>query len=82
MVRTQIQLTESQARRLRARAREEGLSLAETIRRLVDKGLEEDRGDRAALYARAARAIGRFPDRGGATDLAEHHDDYLDEGYD
>ena len=81
MIRTQIQLTEAQARRLRARAREEGVSLAETIRRLVDRGLEEDVADRAALYARAARAIGRFPDQRGARDLAEHHDDYLDEGY-
>jgi hypothetical protein len=82
MIRTQIQLTEAQARRLRARAREEGLSLAETIRRFVDRGLEEERPDRADLYARAAGVVGRFPDRRGAKDLAGHHDDYLDEAFD
>lgn len=82
MVRTQIQLTETQARKLRAKAREEGLSLAETIRRFVDKGLEGEKSDRTVLYARAARAIGRFPDRKGARDLAARHDDYLDEALD
>jgi len=39
MVRTQIQLTDRQARQLRAQARERGLSLAEVIRRYVEKGL-------------------------------------------
>ncbi|MBI4476877.1 MAG: ribbon-helix-helix protein, CopG family, partial [Acidobacteria bacterium] len=42
MVRTQIQLTEQQARRLRAQARERGVSLAEMIRRCVEKGLAEE----------------------------------------
>ncbi|MCG6928598.1 MAG: ribbon-helix-helix protein, CopG family [Acidobacteria bacterium] len=82
MIRTQIQLTEEQARRLRARAREEGVSLAETIRRYVDRGLEGEKADRADLYARAARAIGRFVDRRGAKDLAARHDRYLDEAFD
>lgn len=39
MVRTQIQLTDQQARRVRAEARERGLSLAEMIRRYVERGL-------------------------------------------
>ena len=55
MVRTQIQLTEQQARRLRTQARERGLSLAEVIRRYVNKGLAEETPDRTALYDRAAR---------------------------
>ena len=54
MVRTQIQLTEQQARRLRAEARERGVSLAEIIRRYVEKGLSGEGPDRAALYERAA----------------------------
>lgn len=82
MIRTQIQLTEAQARKLRAKAKEEGLSLAETIRRFVDRGLEDEMSDRASLYGRAARAIGRFPDRRGARDLAARHDHYLDEAFD
>ena len=81
MVRTQIQLTEQQARRLRGEARERGLSLAEMIRRYVDKGLLEEAPDRAALYARAAGVIGRFRDRRGARDVSAKHDRYLDAAY-
>lgn len=81
VVRTQIQLTEHQARRLRAEARELGVSLAELIRRYVEKGLAEDGVDRAALYARAARVVGRFGDRDGAHDVSTAHDRYLDETF-
>lgn len=81
MVRTQIQLTDQQARRLRAEARERGLSLAEIIRRYVEKGLSEETPDRAALYGRAARMVGRFRDRRGARDVSSKHDRYLDEAF-
>ena len=81
MVRTQIQLTDQQARRLRAEARERGLSLAELIRRYVEKGLSEERPDRTALYDRAARVVGRFRDRRGARDVSGKHDRYLDEAF-
>ena len=81
MVRTQIQLTEQQARRLRAEARDRGVSLAEMIRRCVDKGLADEGTDRTALYARAARLIGRFPDRSGTRDVSGKHDRYLDEAF-
>jgi hypothetical protein len=81
MVRTQIQLTERQSRALRAKAREQGVSVAELIRRCIDTALEAEEPDRAALYARAARLEGRFPDRKGARDLSRRHDDYLDEAF-
>lgn len=81
MVRTQIQLTDQQARRLRAPARDRGLSLAEVIRRCVDKGLAEEMPDRAALYDRAARVVGRFHDRRGARNVSSKHDRYLDESF-
>ena len=81
MVRTQIQLTEQQARRLRAQARERGVSLAEMIRRYVEKGLSEASPDRPALYERAARVVGRFRDRRGARDLWNRHDRYLDRAF-
>jgi uncharacterized protein with von Willebrand factor type A (vWA) domain len=81
MVRTQIQLTEQQARRLRAQAREHGVSLAEIIRRCVDKGLAEAVPTREALYDRAARVVGRFSDRRATRDLSSQHDRYLDEVY-
>ena len=82
MVRTQIQLTEHQARRLRAEARERGVSLAEIIRRYVDKGLTGEAPNRAALYERAARVVGCFADRRAARDLSSKHDKYLEEAYD
>jgi hypothetical protein len=81
MVRTQIQLTDDQARRLRAEARARGVSLAEMIRRYVERGLADAAPDRAALYERAARVVGRFRDRAGARDVARRHDDYLDEAF-
>jgi hypothetical protein len=81
MIRTQIQLTEKQARKLRAQARQQGISLAEIIRRCVDKGLADEMVDRARLYERAAGLIGRFPDRSGASNIAEEHDRYLEKAF-
>ena len=81
MVRTQIQLTESQARRVRSLAREEGISMAEFIRRCVDRALEQHAPDREALYERAAGAVGRFKDREKADDVAEEHDRYLEDAF-
>jgi hypothetical protein len=80
LVRTQIQLTDEQARKLRRRASQQGISMSAVIRRCLDESLE--RGlDRAAHYERAARLIGRFPDRQRATDLAAGHDRHLDEAF-
>lgn len=81
MIRTQIQLTEAQARKLRLAARREGISLAEAIRRLVERGLLEEEAGRSRLYARAAEVVGRYRDRRGARDVAAKHDDYLEEAF-
>ncbi len=74
-------MTEQQARRLRAEARERGVSLAEMIRRYVERGLTEEAPDRAALYERAARVVGRFRDKRGARDVSRKHDEYLEEAF-
>jgi hypothetical protein len=63
------QLTNDQARRLRAEARERGISLAEVIRRYVDRGLATEVPHREALYERATRGVGRHRDRRGARDV-------------
>ena len=81
MIRTQIQLTEEQARRLRRLASDEAIPLAEMIRRCVDRTLAEIAPDRSALYARAATIIGAFRDPEGADDLAEEHDRHLENAY-
>lgn len=81
MVRTQIQLTEQQARRLRAQAQERGLSLAEVIRRYVEKGLADEAPGRAALYERAAGLVGKYRGATGTRDLSSKHDRYLAEAF-
>ncbi len=77
MVRTQIQLTDVQARSVRRLAQEQGVSMAEFIRRCVDQILDSGEPDRSALYERAEAVVGQFEDPSGADDLARRHDDYL-----
>ncbi|BDG19084.1 hypothetical protein TthSNM11_12870 [Thermus thermophilus] len=78
MVRTQVQLTEAQWARLKAKARAEGVSLAELVRRAVERFLEEEEGyeDKAR---RALLALGRFAS--GQGDVSEAHDRYLEEAF-
>ncbi len=76
MMRTQVQLTEEQARRLRALAREEGVSLAEMVRRAVEGYLQEkENGGFAERAERALAAVGRFAS--GLRDVSQEHDRYL-----
>ena len=80
MVRTQIQLTEQQAARLKRLARKEGISMAEVIRRAVDRVLAAGAvPSETELRHRAHSLVGAFTaDRG---DVADRHDDYLSEGF-
>jgi predicted DNA-binding ribbon-helix-helix protein len=78
VVRTQIQLTESQMKSLQELASKQGVSMAELIRRSVDNYLGyHNGGDRANLMARAREAAGKY--RAVPADLAENHDRYLTE---
>ncbi len=80
-IRTQIQLTEEQARALKARARDEERSVADLVRESVTEYLaRRPARDRRALLRRARAVTGRF--HSGYTDVAENHDRYLDEAYD
>jgi hypothetical protein len=80
MVRTQIQLTEEQARRLKAMAAEQGVSMAELIRHGVDMVFNENGADRRAEIRRRALAVaGRF--RSEETDISREHDRYLAEAF-
>lgn len=79
MIRTQIQLTDAQSRALRRLASREGISLANAIRRCVDRALAGEADRREDAFRRAAALVGAFADRGGASDVAEHHDLYLGE---
>ena len=81
MIRTQIQLTEEQARALRKRAADEGRSMADLVRDGVDR-LLVDRGvqDKEAAKRRSIDALGRF--RSGMTDLGSAHDRHLGDAID
>ncbi|HXT51805.1 MAG TPA: CopG family transcriptional regulator [Thermoanaerobaculia bacterium] len=78
MIRTQIQLTEEQARRIKRLSRERSVSMAEVIRSFIEVGISTEGPQRDSAYARAKQVIGRFPDKDGARDLARAHDRHLD----
>ena len=77
MIRTQIQLTEEQVRKLKRAAAAQGVSMAEVIRRCIDRGVAEELPDRETAYRRAGTLVGAFRDRRGARDVSTRHDDYL-----
>lgn len=77
MIRTQIQLTEKQARALKQLAGRQGVSMAELIRQGVERIIEGS--DRRERRRRALAVFGRYHDQ--ASDAAVNHDRYLDEAY-
>ncbi len=77
MIRTQIQLTEEQARGLKELAAQRGVSMAELIRQGVERILAES--DERERRRRALAVIGRF--HGGPSDVSVNHDRYLAEDY-
>ena len=80
LVRTQIQLDERQAERLKAVAASRGLSMAEWIRRAVDSALlSGGLTDKDEQRRRAIAASGRFDS--GVTDISVEHDKYLAEAF-
>jgi predicted DNA-binding protein len=70
MVRTQIQLTEAQAKRLKGLANARGVSMAALIREAVDALPASDMEERRR---RALAAVGRFSS-GSANNAGEEHD--------
>jgi len=81
MVRTQIQLTERQARELRRMAAREGVSMAEVVRRAVDAKIHEGASEVPweERVRRALAVMGKF--KSGIRDLSTNHDKYLAEDY-
>ena len=75
MVRTQVQLTEKQFQALKRVAARERVSMAEVIRRALDRAIAmESLPDREEIKRRAIAAIGSC--HSGIPDLAERHDEY------
>lgn len=80
MIRTQIQLTEEQADRLRAVAHDKKTSLASVIREAVDRYLAAEPSRSKKELRRATLAVaGKY--RSGAPDVSTRHDDYLVDAY-
>jgi hypothetical protein len=78
MIRTQIQLSETQADLLRTLAASEGVSMAELIRRAVDTmGHDRSLSDDAERRRRAMALVGAFAS--GRHDISADHDRYLAE---
>ncbi len=81
MIRTQIRLTEEQARRLREAARQDGVSMSDVVRLALEAWfLQRRRPSRWELMERAKAACGVIKDA-GPTDLATNHNRYLAEVY-
>ncbi|OGD19735.1 MAG: CopG family transcriptional regulator [Candidatus Aminicenantes bacterium RBG_13_59_9] len=80
MVRTQIQLTESQARALKKLAAERGVSMAELIRQGADALLRsKPLRDDEEMRKRALALAGKY--RSGKRDISKDHDRYLAEEF-
>lgn len=79
MIRTQIQLTDEQASRLKDLALERGVSMAEVIRQSLDVTMEQGIPAPAELRRRAAAAAGKFRSRKARTSV--EHDRLLAEIY-
>ncbi|MFH1350200.1 MAG: ribbon-helix-helix domain-containing protein [Pseudomonadota bacterium] len=79
MFRTQIQLTEEQARLLREISMATRESIASLIRRAVDQYLMTRKPDRRALYRQASLIVGKY--EAGVHDIPTEHDRSLEEAF-
>ena len=76
MVRTQIQLTDEQAERLRELSATRRESVASLIRKAVDQFIISGNPDRSALYRQAETIVGKY--ESDPNDISLHHDRYLE----
>jgi len=79
MMRTQIQLTADQHRRLKRWAASLGISLAEAVRRCVEDRLSREDGGlgRPDRIRRALEICGKYTEPGGRSRVAAEHDRHL-----
>lgn len=79
MIRTQIQLTEDQARMLREFSLSSNESVAALIRKAIDRFLVTGKPSRAAQYRQALSLAGKYETE--QPDIAVEHDRYLEEAF-
>lgn len=76
MVRTQIQLTQDQAAKLKHLASTSGRSMADLVREGVERVLQDQTGlSRTERMQSATRVFGTF--KSGTCDLSSRHDDHF-----
>ncbi len=76
MVRTQIQLTEDQARKLRELSLSSNESVASLIRNAIDRFLITGKPNRTAQYRQALSLVGKY--KTDQPDISIEHDRYLE----
>lgn len=74
MIRTQVQLTEDQAARVKRLAAQRGTSIATIIRDALDEALRQNEQD--DLWDRAFSTAGMG--KSGSSDIGRRHDSYLE----
>lgn len=80
MVRTQVQLTDEESRKVKRSAAKHNVSVAEYIRRSLDKALRSEIiPDEEEIRRRAIAAVGCG--HSGLKDVSKRIDDYLVEAY-
>ena len=80
MVRTQIQLTEEQARQVKKMAAYRGVPMAEVIRDAIDGAINSRLRDiPEERRKRAIEIVGKF--RSGKGNVSKEHDAYLTEAF-
>ncbi len=80
MVRTQIQLTEEQAKKIKKIAASRGVPMAEVIRNAVEAVIRSGAGSVSEeRRERALNIAGKF--RSGKRDVSRRHDAYLTESW-
>jgi hypothetical protein len=80
MVRTQVYLTEEQARDIKIRARRERRREADVLRDMLERGRLTSTGKRQETTGEALLglvSLGKELGLSGPTDLSTNHDDYL-----
>lgn len=80
MVRTQIQLTEEQSKRLKELARRDNISMAEVIRRSVDRYIAQRQGISTEERKRRLLSVAGIG-ASGDSDLGSEHDRYLTKAF-
>jgi len=79
MIRTQVQLDESQYRKLKELAATRSQSVSQLVREGVERVLTE--AERRERWDRVLAVVGTCHDPEGSRDVARRHDEYLKDVY-